>query len=464
MKSSMPEPIKLEGALKKGPDTLPDFSELVKKLSSTVVSISVEASSGQDEETKDEQPFPFFRRDPYINPRALGSGFVVSPDGYIVTNNHVISKADRILVRFHDGEEDIAAELIGRDDKTDLALIKIKPPKSLQTVAVGDSETVEVGDWAIAIGNQFQLGQTVTAGIVSAKSRRVPSMQSGPYDQFIQTDASINPGSSGGPLFNTRGQVVGINTAIFSPARSNTGQGFNIGIGFAIPINLAREVLLQLKEHGRVIRGLLGVIIQAVNKDVAEALGIPEQQGALVADVMKDSPAKKAGFKRKDIIISFDGKKIKEHTDLPLIVARTPVGKKVDVEVLREGKKITLNPRIDEMKEQKLSKDKEKPKTDELGLLVRDVTKELAESLGMEEPSGVVVDEVEAGSPASIARISRGDIIEEIGGKKVKDKKSFYKIVDALTPDKPVLVLIRKKEGTRFVTLKPPAKEESEEK
>ncbi|MCO6432014.1 MAG: PDZ domain-containing protein, partial [Deltaproteobacteria bacterium] len=301
----------------------------------------------------------------------------------------------------------------------------------------------------------FQLGQTVTAGIVSAKSRRVPNKASGPYDAFIQTDASINPGSSGGPLFNTRGQLVGINTAIFSPGRTQFGgTGFNIGIGFSIPSNLVRTVVTQLKENGRVVRGLLGVIIQRVDGDMATALNLPGPDGALVADVVPNSPASKAGFQRKDVILSFNQQSVRDHEDLPLLVATTPIGSKVSVDILRGGKKKTLVAVIEELKEVAAAKNSDSPKTDKIGLVVQNVTEDVAKSLKMTAPAGALVGTVEPGSTAERAGIQRGDVIEELNGQLVRDAEHFEKLVPELPVDKPLLVMVRRTEGTRFLTMR----------
>lgn len=437
--------------------SFPELKQLVKELSPAVVNISVEggANQGEGEELIPGVPLP--RKDSYPPYRSLGSGFIVHEDGYIVTNNHVIDRSDKIIVRLLDDKTEYIANVIGRDTKTDLALIKIEPKEKLHVVYFGDSDQVEVGEWVVAIGNQFQLGQTVTAGIVSAKSRRVPTKAGSAYDSFIQTDASINPGSSGGPLFNIRGQVIGINTAIFTPGRPamGGGSGFNIGIGFALPVNLAQNIITQLKEQGKVTRGLLGVIIQRIDGDVAEAMSLPSPDGALVADVMPDTPAAKAGFKIKDVIIKYQGSEIRDHEDLPLLVANTPIGDKVDIQVLRAGKKIALSATIEELKDKPAEKPEEKPKANLIGLVVQDVTEEIAKSLNMPKPLGVIVNEVRPNTPGERSGIARGDIIEEIGGKAVLNSAQLDKIIAELPKDKSVLVLIRKPEqGTRFLTIK----------
>jgi serine protease Do len=273
--------------------------------------------------------------------QSLGSGFIIDAEGFILTNNHVVEQTDEITVTLND-EREFKATIVGRDPKTDLALIRIDPDGSLTPLPLGDSNDISVGDWVMAIGNPFGLGHTVTAGIVSAKYRRIGL---GAYDDFIQTDASINPGNSGGPLLNTKGEAVGISTAIFSRT------GANVGIGFATPINMAKDLLPQLKE-GKVIRGWLGVTIQKITPELKEKLDLKTEKAALVADVSKGSPADKSGMKRGDVIISFDGKAIEETQDLPYIVALTPVGKEVAVKIIRKGKEMELQVKVGEMKEE----------------------------------------------------------------------------------------------------------------
>ncbi|MBN8548762.1 MAG: Do family serine endopeptidase, partial [Deltaproteobacteria bacterium] len=432
-------------------------------LSRSVVNISVEAGAAeqtivQQQEGDDAQPpIPpqLQKQQPQTPYRSLGSGFIINEEGYILTNNHVIDNSDTIIVRLLDDKTEYSAQLIGKDPKTDIALIKIEPKGKLSVAYLGDSDKVEVGEWVIAIGNQFQLGQTVTAGIVSAKSRKLPYQASGPYDSFIQTDASINPGSSGGPLFNTRGQVIGINTAIFSPGRQQFGSpGFNIGIGFSIPINLVKGLVQQLKEKGKVTRGVLGVLIQPVDSDVAEALGLPSADGALVADVLKTSPAGKAGFQRRDVIVKFNGHPVVDHDDLPLMVATTPIGSKVDIEVLRGKEKLTMSAVIEELKDAPVEKPKDKEKSDAIGVVVEKLPDEIAQGLALQNAQGVFVKNVDADSPAEKAGIQRGDIVLEFGGTKITSVEDFEKCVAALKKGKPVLLLVQKKEGTRFLTLK----------
>jgi serine protease Do len=329
----------------------------------------------------------------------------------------------------------------------------------LDPVVLGDSDALEVGEWVLAVGNQFQLGQTVTAGIVSAKSRRMNAQISGPYDNFIQTDASINPGSSGGPLFNTKGEVVGINTAIFSPGRSQYGSGFNIGIGFSIPMNMAKSIIGQLRDKGKVTRGMLGVIIQPIDAEMGEAMGYESLDGALVAHIVPGSPAERAGFRLKDIILSFNGSPIRDHDDLPILVASTNIGQEVVVEVLRGGEQETVTATIAELDnkafpglEQK--EEKQIEIYNAIGLQTEAISKELADSLSIDKESGVVVTKINPGSSSERAGIQRGDIVVELANAPISDSTTLDSIAKKLEIGKPTLVLIRKKEGTRFLVIK----------
>ncbi len=371
---------------------------------------------------------------------SLGSGFIIDEQGYILTNNHVIEKADKIKVRLSD-EQEFDAEVVGRDPKTDIALIKIEPTKPLQAVTMGDSDKLQVGEWLIAIGNPFGLEHTVTAGIVSAKGRVIGS---GPYDDFIQTDASINPGNSGGPLINMRGEVVGISTAIIAGGQ---------GIGFAIPINMVKEILPQLKEKGEVTRGWLGVMIQRVTPELAKQFGLEKSEGALVAQVMENSPAERAGVKREDIIIEFDDKKIHKMNELPKIVANTPVGKQVELRVVRQGKEKKLKIEVGELKEEKVAKAGEFTTEKELGLTVQDLTPEIAKHLGIPEKAGVLVSQVQVGTPAHEAGIRRGDIIREIDRQPIEDLTGYRRQIDKSKGKKEILMLVQREENTFFVVL-----------
>jgi serine protease Do len=372
--------------------------------------------------------------------RSLGSGFIVDKEGYILTNNHVVEGASEIRVRLST-EKEFEAEVVGRDPKTDLALIKIRAWSELLVLELGNSDRLEIGEWVMAIGNPFGLSQTVTVGIVSAKGRVIGS---GPYDDFIQTDASINPGNSGGPLFNLQGEVVGINTAIVA-----TGQG----IGFAIPINTAKEVVAQLKKKGKVTRGGIGVYVQKMTPDLAKSFGLEENKGALVADVIAGGTAEAGGIKRGDIILRFDGKGINEMNELPRIVAATPVGKEVEVEVLREGKSLKLNLKVGELKDEAAPAAAEKAKL-ELGMSVQEITPEIARQLRLGDLQGVVVGQVEAGSAADEAGIQRGDVIREINGQAIRKLSDYQSVLEKLKKDEIVRLLVRRGERNLFLTLR----------
>ena len=355
----------------------------------------------------------------------------------------MVENATKIVVKLSDDQE-YEAKVIGRDAKTDIAVIKINAKSSLPAANFGDSDNLEVGEWVVAIGNPFGLDSTVTSGIVSAKGRHIGQ---GPYDNFIQTDASINPGNSGGPLINLRGEIVGINTAIFSRT------GGNMGIGFAIPINLVKELLPQLRGKGKVTRGFLGVLIQKVTPEIADSLGLEKAQGALVANVSKDGPADKAGIKVGDVIIEFDGKEVKDSGDLPIIVARTAVDKKVRMKVVREKKEVVLSVAVGELKDEEVVASA--PEKGELGLTVQRLTPQMAESLGLEKSEGVVVSAVEPGSAADEAGIRRGDVLMEIDRRPIRNLDEYRKSVAAIKKGKGVLFLVRRGESTLFLALKP---------
>jgi serine protease Do len=374
--------------------------------------------------------------------QSLGTGVIIDKEGFILTNNHVVEMADEIKVKLAD-EKEFLAKIIGRDQKTDLALIKIESDKPLSPLPLGDSDKLDVGEWVVAIGNPFGLGNTVTAGIVSAKYRQIGQSS---YDNYIQTDASINPGNSGGPLLNTSGEVVGINTAIFSQS------GGNIGIGFAIPINMAKDLLPQLKT-GKVVRGWLGVMIQKITPELKQKLDLKDEKGALVADVTPGGPAEKAGIQRGDVIVTFNGKEIKEMSELPYVVASTPVGKSVNVQVLRKGQKKTFEIKIAELKDEKEAPvvTEAKPR---LGMTVEDLTPELAKNFGLSEARGVVVVQVEDGSSAAEAGLRAGDVILEIDQSPVKDVKDFGRKIESYKAGDTVLVLAKRRGATVFLTLK----------
>jgi len=438
---------------------IPDsFAELVAKEGHVAVNIS---TTKVVKGFRRSLPFPgrefrdffgedFFRRffgeipEREMRQRSLGSGVVVSEDGYIVTNNHVVADAEEIVVTSSENER-YEAKIIGRDPKTDLALIKIQVDKPIRAARLGDSDKLRVGDWVVAIGNPFGLGNTLTAGVVSAKGRVIGA---GPYDNFIQTDASINPGNSGGPLFNLDGEVIGINSAIF------TQSGGNIGIGFAIPINMAKSVMSQLKEKGRVVRGWLGVVIQTVTPEIKEKFGLKTAEGALVGEVNTDSPADKGGLKRGDVIITFDGKKVETMNSLPPMVAETPIGKDAEIVVIREGKEKTLRVKIAELPEEPRVAATTMPEIEEsLGLSVQELTPELAESLGLEGEKGVVVSSVRGGSPASEAGLQRGDLIQEIERESIEGMDDYTRIMRESASKDQILMVVRHEGHTRYVVL-----------
>jgi serine protease Do len=447
---------------------VPNFAALAKEYSPKVVNVST-TSDGESMPMRPQQQQPqqpqFRGQDPFrdfwepfekffgpqprqrFRQRSLGSGFVINRDGVILTNNHVVENADEIIVKLNSGKE-YPAKLVGRDPKTDIAVIKIEgaDAEDLEPVRLGDSDGLEVGEWIIAIGNPFGLEHTVTAGIVSAKGRFIGQ---GSYDDFIQTDAAINPGNSGGPLINLKGEVVGINTAIFSRT------GGNIGIGFAIPINLAKELLPELQEKGKVTRGWLGVYIQKITPEIAESLGMDASDGALVADIMPDSPAAKAGLEVGDVIVEFDGHAVKESTELPLIVARTPIGKSVDVAVIRRGKRKQLTVEVAELRDEEVAA-ATGDQSEQLGLSVQNLTPEIAESLGIDaETRGVVVAGVEPGSVAEDAGLQRGDVILEVNRKPVENLADYRKAIGATEKGKSVLFLVRRGDNTIFLAIKP---------
>ena len=392
-------------------------------------------------------PNPFGRPEAPSRPRrsrSFGSGVIIDGKGLILTNHHVVSGRENtvITVTLSDDNE-FEGEIIGTDEKTDIALIRINPGHAVPTVPLGDSDGLEIGESVLAIGNPFGLDRTVTSGIVSAKGRRIGA---GPYDNFIQTDASINPGNSGGPLINHRGEVVGINTAIYSRG------GGNVGIGFAIPINLVKEVLPQLRNDGRVTRGWLGVSLQKVTPLLAESLGIGDARGALVAEVLPDTPAQEAGFKVGDVIVEFDRKTVKESGDLPMIVARTPVGKAVDVKVKRDGDERTLRVEIGEMLDEKAVAAVEQGS--DLGLTVVEVTDSVAKRFSLKRAAGVLVTGVKPGSPADQAGLRRGDVILEVNRTSVPDLAAYKKALEGLDKGGNTLFLVQRGEAKRFFAAK----------
>jgi len=380
---------------------------------------------------------------------ALGTGFILSSKGYIVTNHHVVKGADEIIVTNSEGEE-FEAQLVGSDAKLDLALLKIDRT-GLRAVNLGNSDQIRVGDWVVAIGNPFGLAQTVTAGIISARGRVIGS---GPYDDFIQTDAAINPGNSGGPLFNVQGEVIGINTAIMSQS------GGNNGIGFAIPINLAKSVFKDLRENGHVRRARLGVRIQDIDKQTMKALGLKSRAGALVPQVEAGSAADKAGIHAGDVIVAIDGEAIRKSHDLPIKVARHQPGDKVNIEVIRNAKAkrmmVTLEAMPDDGAAQTMHN--KKKGVAQHGMRVEPLTAKLAEQLRIRSKIGVVVQQVRPDSPAARAGIERGDVVVRIDGYEVKNTRSFEKYAANLRPGHALRVLLDR-HGNQVFTIILPAKD-----
>ncbi len=432
-------------------EELPSFAGLVEKLKPSVVNISTTSVV----RTRGFSPFsssPFGEEDPFeeffkrffgeapqqeFRQHGLGSGFIISGDGYIVTNNHVIDKAQDIQVILADGEK-YKAKVIGKDSKTDLALLKIKPKEKLQAVTFGDSDKLRIGDWVIAVGNPFGLGHTVTAGIVSAKGR---VLGLGNYDDFIQTDAPINPGNSGGPLFNLQGQVVGVNTAIVAGGQ---------GIGFAIPINMAQNVVGQIKDKGRVVRGWLGVLIQNITPEIAEGMNIKQTKGALVSSVTPGGPAEKAGIKRGDIIVEFNGHEVEKVVDLTSMVVVTPPGTQVQLKVIRDGREKDITVKLGELPEKTAVKT-EKETEGRLGLTVQNITPQIADRFNLEEKKGVVITEVDPGSIADEAGLQRGDVILEISGRPIHNIDDYKRAIGGVVKGKSTLFLVKRGENTMYV-------------
>lgn len=424
---------------------IPSLSVLVEKRKPSVVNISTTSVVKQGRTFPD---FPFGRDDLFgdffkkffedgpereFRRKGLGSGFIVSKDGYIVTNNHVISRAQDVQVVLHDGSRH-TAEVVGQDGRTDLAVLKIKTGKKLRPVVFGDSDRLRIGDWVVAMGNPFGLGYTVTAGIVSAKGR---SLGLGAYDDFIQTDASLNPGNSGGPLFNLRGEVVGVNTAIAAGGQ---------GIGFSIPVNMAREVISQLSEKGRVSRGYLGVVIQPITREIAESLGFESTDGALIADVSPGSPAQKAGIRRGDVVVEFDGKPIKEFTSLSKFVALGVPGASSVLKIVRDGKKKDVSVVLGE-----LPQDPVAGSPTDADMKVEDITPGLAERFGLKDRTGVLVSDVVRGGPAWEAGFRPGDVILEIDKTPVGSVEDYNGVLARAEEGKRYLFLVKKRENTIYI-------------
>ncbi|WGS22418.1 MULTISPECIES: Do family serine endopeptidase [unclassified Bradyrhizobium] len=464
-------------AFARGPEGIADIAE---KVIDAVVNIStsqtIEAKGGAMPQLPPGSPFEEFFDDFFKNRRgpggkggdkggefqprktnSLGSGFIVDTSGIVVTNNHVIADADEINVILNDGTK-VKAEIVGVDKKTDLAVLRFKPPKPLTAVKFGDSDKIRLGDWVVAIGNPFSLGGTVTAGIVSAKNRDISQ---GPYDSYIQTDAAINRGNSGGPLFNLDGEVIGVNTLIISPT------GGSIGLGFAVPSKTVAGVVDQLEKYGELRRGWLGVRIQQVTDEIADSLNIKPARGALVAGIDDKGPAKPAGIEPGDVVVKFDGKDVKDPKDLSRIVADTTVGKEVDVVIIRKGneetRKVTLGRLEDTDKVQQVNakpKDDtaEKPVTQKaLGLDLAALSKDLRSKYKIKDSvKGVIITGVDGASDAADKRLSAGDVIVEVAQEAVSSAADIKSRIEKLKKDgkKSVLLLVSNGDGElRFVAL-----------
>jgi serine protease Do len=463
-------PLLATSSLARGPDSVADVAE---GLQDSVVNISTTQTLKGTAESVPNGPGPkgspfeeffddFFDEDDKDGlPRkvsSLGSGFVIDPSGLVVTNNHVIEGADEIIINFIDGTKLKVVKILGHDPKTDLALLKVAPKKPLKAVSFGDSSVMRVGDWVMAIGNPFGLGGSVTVGIISATKRDI---NAGPYDDFLQTDAAINRGNSGGPLFNMDGQVIGVNTAIISPT------GGSIGIGFAVPSNTALQVLDQLKQYGETRRGWLGVHVQNVTEEIATGLGLQEPKGALVAKVSPDSPAASAGIEPSDVILKFDGQPIDNMRSLPRAVAATPIGKSVAIELLRKGQPMGFTVTVGRLPEGedvedavKVEEEAPAPETDRedlLGLSISPLTDELRDRYGIGKSiEGVVITEVTPNSPAAQKNVKPGDVIVEVTQEKVKqpqDVKSRLLAVKKSGRRSVLLLLSDAKGELRFVAV-----------
>ena len=455
-------------------DAPASFADLAAKVTPAVVNISSKHHMAQVGDVNGDQPFPFnappgspfedfFRhfnerqhRQGNMTQTALGSGFIIDPSGYVVTNNHVVDDATDINVTLTTGKT-YPAKLIGTDKKTDLALLKIDSPTALPSVTFGDSDAVKVGDWVMAVGNPFGLGGTVTSGILSARGRDI---NSGPFDDYLQIDASINQGNSGGPTFSMNGQVIGINTAIYSP------NGGSVGIGFAIPSNLAKPIIATLRDKGSIERGWLGVQIQAVTPEIASALGLDRDQGAIVAAVTPDSPAARAGVKSGDVILAFNGKDVTHMRDLPRLVACAPVGETAELTVWRDHAKKTVSVQIAKLADDKVAANDNSQQpvnpsaaspVDALGLTLASLTPDVRQQFGIDQSvNGVVVTSVADEGPAAKQGLQAGDVIEQVGSAPVATPEQVASLAKAAQAEKrnAVLLLVNRQGNETFVALK----------
>jgi serine protease Do len=439
---------------------LPELVGIIKHVRPAVVNIyttqKIQTSDSENAPGKPEEKSPlddFFKRyfegGPDIpqdrETQSLGSGFVISADGYILTNAHLVKDADTINVRFSDYSEK-PAKLVGLDERTDIALLKVKA-KGLPTVTFGDSDKLEVGEWVVAIGSPFGLDYTATQGIVSALGRSLPG---GSYVPFIQTDAAVNPGNSGGPLINTRGEVIGVNSQIV------TQSGGYMGLSFAIPIKVAARVVEQIKKQGHASHGYLGVMIQSVTQELADSFGLKDVRGALVAQVMKNSPASRAGLQVGDVIMRFNGKPVNQSSDLPPLVSETPVGKTVSLDIIRKGKPKTLRVKIQELADTTAqaapSRVTPSKGTELAGMHVRDLTESERKQIGLEK-GGVLVIAVDAGA-ARDAGIREGDILMSVNNAAIKDSHQLKTLMKKLGNKRSVPVLVRRGDSQVFLSLK----------
>lgn len=429
----------------------PDFVALTKQLKPVVVNISTSIREHSSPQSQDqglsaqrdffEEFFKNFLQEyngPHDPQKSLGSGFIISDDGYILTNEHVVENATEIKVQISGGKT-FSATIQGVDTKLDLALLKIETTEKLPTVTLGNSDELEIGEWVMAIGNPFGLQQTVTVGIVSAKGR---VLGAGPYDNFIQTDASINPGNSGGPLFNTRGEVVGINAAIVSGAQ---------GIGFAIPINAAKIILPQLKATGHVTRGWLGVTIQKVSKDLADSFGLESSKGALITSVADNSPAQQAGLKRGDIIVSLNEHKIESINDLPRLVADIPIGDTANIGVYRNSKDLSIPVIIGQLNAE--ANDPAPDNTPPLGMTTIDLSDEVKRRLNIQAEQGVVITSIATDSIAERAKLQTGDVIVEYNSQQIVNQSDLQEAISRNNNQRVQRLLIQRGNALFFTTL-----------